>query len=1181
MLFSLGMIFSIQNAQAQTISPMFFGQNAWMPDTIGNASNCQDPPCILYGKLHKSWPLVKASGAGSVRFGGIAPDRNMPTRYQYIKMIDSIRAKGMEPIIQVPFHNNRYSASEAAQLVQYINITKQRNIKYWIIANEPDLEYGYTSASQIAPYIKAYASAMKAVDPTILTVGPETSWYHNNIITGLTTPNGPYDITGKDANNRYYIDILSFHQYAFNGTQTRAAMITKLMSSGGYNDDINDLKTRLASCNSVHGRTGNNAIKIAITEANVNYQNSSSDNLYGTGVNSFIGGQFVAEMYGIGMKNGVSFINMWSVVEGNTTALNIGYVDGQGNKKPAYYHFQMMAQNFSGNYISSTSSQANVKVFSSQNSQSTTVMLMNEDLSSNYNFTVRLNTAGISGTSALKVNVDANIAQEYTDNIPNQSTILLVFNNQGALIKKIVYSLASHAALSLAPTVTTYTPSPAVVSSTAPVNTTPGANLTRCSGKSTTLTVTSGTNTIHWYSSATSTQVIGSGTSFVPPVLNAVSANSVVTYYAANAGASTLSRTAVSITVNPQPVISVNSGAVCAGKTFTLVPGGAATYTFSSGGPVVSPSVTTNYSVTGTSAGCVSSQAAIASVSVSAAPVITASGGTVCAGETFSLAPSGAATYTYSSGSPNVTPSVTSTYTITGKNAAGCAAVAPAVVTVSVMQSPVISISSGSICSGNTFTLTPSGAQSYTFSSGSSTVSPATTTSYTVSGTGSNGCTSGAPAVATVSVHARPVVSAAGGTICHGSSFTITPSGAQSYSVQNSGFVVSPSATSVYLVSGTSANGCVSSSPASVNVVVSNNAPITVPSATICKGNSFTLTPSGATSYTFSSGSPVVSPNHTTTYTISGTNGMGCSGIGTATVTVVNGSQMSVNSGSICAGDSFTIVPSGVDSYTVSGGSAVVSPSINTSYTVTGKSTKGCAYTATAIAYISVFERPVISARSGSICSGEKFTIEPSGARTYSFSSGSPIVGPLVTTSYSVTGKNAQGCVAARPAVVTVTVNEAPDISVKSSSDMICKGATATVVASGAEKYSWSTGDQAAAVVISPVTTTAYTVTGFGKNGCFSTVAFEQKVEICNGVGGSEGSVSRFSVYPNPSNGELFVEMTSDAEIEILDIAGNLIREVVVQEGKTHLYITDLQAGIYILTFKNGNKRESVKVIRQ
>lgn len=446
---ALGLAISADSLNAQSIPSNFFGQNAWMPDTIGSAK--------YYGKLHQSWGKVKDSKASIIRFGGIGPDQNMPTNFQYIKMIDSIRAKGMEPIIQVPFHNWQYSAAQAAQIVQYINVTKGKNIQYWIIGNEPDLDYKYTTAAQVAAYIRPFSSAMKAVDPSIKIIGPETAWYNTNIINGLTTAGGPDDITGKDAAGRYYVDIISFHYYGFKGDQSRADVISKLHSTNNLNDNLATLATRLANCNSTHNRSGSAALKMAVTEANVGYRNNASDNLNGNGANSFVGAQFVAEMFSVGLKNGVNFMNIWSVVEGNNTELNIGYIDPTtGNKKPAYYHFQMMAENFKGTFIAGTSNQPNVKTFASKDGQYTTVMILNQDLGNNFNFTVRLASGSVSGNNALKINVNANIANEYSGVISGQSTMLLVFNNSGALVKKIEYSLLTHAVANLAPTVTNY-----------------------------------------------------------------------------------------------------------------------------------------------------------------------------------------------------------------------------------------------------------------------------------------------------------------------------------------------------------------------------------------------------------------------------------------------------------------------------------------------------------------------------------------------------------------------------------------------------------------------------------------------------------------------------------------------------------------------------------------------------
>ncbi|MES2567790.1 MAG: T9SS type A sorting domain-containing protein [Bacteroidota bacterium] len=433
--------------KAQTISNHFFGQNAWMPDTIGTS--------VYYGKLHKNWSNIKNSKSTFIRFGGIGADKSMPTNYQYIKMIDSIRAKGMEPIIQVPFENWKYSAQQAANIVHYLNVVKGRNIKYWSIGNEPDLGYSYTNSTQVANYLKAFASAMKDVDPSILIMGPETAWYNYNIINGLTTPNGPDDITGKDSKGRYYLDIISFHSYAFDGSQTRAQVTSKLTSSGGLQDNLIHLNGRIAACNTAHNRTGSYALKTAITEANIGWQNNSGDNLYGNGANSFIGGQFWAEMIGVSLKNNVDFINFWSVIEGNSNALNIGFLDqGTGTKKPIYYHFKMLAENLKGNYANGTTNQTNVKSFGSKNSQQIAVVILNEELTNNYNYTVKLNTASIAGTSALKININANVASEYSGTIQAQSTTVLVFNAMGSLIKKYEYSLNNHATANLEPTLT-------------------------------------------------------------------------------------------------------------------------------------------------------------------------------------------------------------------------------------------------------------------------------------------------------------------------------------------------------------------------------------------------------------------------------------------------------------------------------------------------------------------------------------------------------------------------------------------------------------------------------------------------------------------------------------------------------------------------------------------------------
>jgi hypothetical protein len=451
---------------SKSISKKYFGQNAWMPDTIGNVNQCQEPPCILYGKLHKMWGDIKASGSGVIRFGGIAPDRNMPTNYQYLKMIDAVRANGMEPVIQVPFHMNRYTAAQAAEIVKFINITNNRAVKYFIIGNEPNLEYKYTEANQVTTYIKEFATAMKLVDPTILIVGPELAWYDSRILNDLTNP-GSSNITGLDANGHYFLDILTFHTYPFNGTQTRSDVITKLMAVNGFNDNLIDINKHIGIANSYHNRLAPYALRAAVTEANIDYINSPTDDLYGVGANSFIGGQFWAELLAIGMKNHLEFVNLWSVSEGGDNAGDIGFIDKSSNKKPTYYHFKMMAENFRGVYCSGTDNVSNVKAFGSKIDNQIVVMIMNQDQATNFKYTVRLNTGTIIAPNALDINIDANVSKEFTDNIENQSTTLLIFDGLGNIVKKEEYKLSAQAVAHLPPSIILYASGPGLVTTVA------------------------------------------------------------------------------------------------------------------------------------------------------------------------------------------------------------------------------------------------------------------------------------------------------------------------------------------------------------------------------------------------------------------------------------------------------------------------------------------------------------------------------------------------------------------------------------------------------------------------------------------------------------------------------------------------------------------------------------------
>ncbi len=544
------------------------------------------------------------------------------------------------------------------------------------------------------------------------------------------------------------------------------------------------------------------------------------------------------------------------------------------------------------------------------------------------------------------------------------------------------------------------------------------------------------------------------------------------------------------ISVNGLPGITVGSPVdVCAGGSVTLNGSGASTYTWTGGvsdGVSFAPTTSAVYTVTGTDAnGCVNSTTQ--TVTVNSLPVISVSGPTaVCIGSAVTLTVSGADIYTWTGGSGSSTdiitdsPSSNTTYSVVGTNTAtGCSNDVTRAIAVNPL--PTVAANNGSICSGSVFTITASGANTYAYSSGSQTVSPSVNTTYTVTGTDVNGCS--ASAVSDVTVLALPVISVNSGTICAGSSFTIIPNGAISYIYSSGSDVVSPVTNTSYTVTGSDANNCVSL-PVISDVTVSALPVVSVNSGTICSGDMFTMNPAGALTYIYSNGSNTVAPTSNASYTVTGTDAMGCvSNPVVSSVTVFALPVVTVNSGTMCSGATFTMVPSGANAYIYSSGAATVSPSSDASFSVTGISTQGCMSSNVAISNVTVVALPVVSVTSGTICQGGVYTMTASGAATYVYSNGSQTVNPSVTTSYSVTGVASNGCPSSNTAVATITVYSLPALTITSNT-AICSGDNATLTVSGANSYVWNTTSTVTSIVVSPLANTSYSVIGTNANGC-------------------------------------------------------------------------------------------------
>lgn len=278
---------------------------------------------------------------------------------------------------------------------------------------------------------------------------------------------------------------------------------------------------------------------------------------------------------------------------------------------------------------------------------------------------------------------------------------------------------------------------------------------------------------------------------------------------------------------------------------------------------------------------------------------------------------------------------------------------------------------------------------------------------------------------------------------------------------------------------------------------------------TISSGQSTTLTATGGTSFAWSNGattsSTIVSPTSTTTYTVTVTNAQGCSAIDQVVVTVSGGAftvAATISDNETCAGEQVQLdaIPSGGSgNYTYTWSSVpagfsstdknpTASPELNTVYTVVASD--GSA-TASASVSITVHAVPQVSAGNDvTISSGSSTLLTATGASSFVWSNGpttaSQTVTPANTTTYTVTGTDANGCTASDAVVVTVTGGPL-SVNVTLDFDTICNGEAAQLFAntsggSGTYSYNWSSNPAGLSSTlynpyINPSQTTVYTVT--------------------------------------------------------------------------------------------------------
>lgn len=647
----------------------------------------------------------------------------------------------------------------------------------------------------------------------------------------------------------------------------------------------------------------------------------------------------------------------------------------------------------------------------------------------------------------------------------------------------------------------------------------------------------------------------------------------------------------ISLNVNLQaaPVITTGTNStICAGNPVTLTSSGGSTYSWrpatglsnqNISNPVASPTTSTNYTVTGTTAiGCTNTNTVAINVRTPSA-VNAGADVSLCIGNSTTLNATGTGNFLWSPSTglscttcANPVAAVTSTtnYTVTLTDAFSCTNTDVVRATLNPIPLPAAGPRPGWVCPGFGISLNSSNGVTYSWSPSASlnnpsisnpVASPTGNTTYTVNITDVNGCAGRD----TLTIRQTPSVPTNAGnnlSICNGQSVTLggnptaPPAATYQWSptagLNNSTLanpVASPVLTTTYIVA-TSSDTCNGLDTVIIFVntaaAISAGADISICSST---GTSVTLNASGGSSYSWSTGattaSIAVTPTSATTYTVTGTNANGCTNSDVVSVSINSVPAVSAGADiSLCSGTAVTLTGSGAQSYSWSTGASTTSisfvPSSSATYTVIGTDANGC----TNIDSVSVLMNglPVVSAGPDvTVCSGTAATLTGSGGQIYSWSPAgtlnngnvsNPVATPTITTTYTLTSTDANSC--SNTDAVRITVVNIP-VSTVSNDTAVCAGKNVSLNATGGGSYSWSPSVSLNNAAISnpiatPTSTTTYLLS-VTNSGCATThsvtVVVNQlpnidagpNIVICSGISVTLNATGGIAYNWSPSTG--------------------------------------------------------------
>ncbi|HRB38249.1 MAG TPA: PKD domain-containing protein, partial [Bacteroidia bacterium] len=378
------------------------------------------------------------------------------------------------------------------------------------------------------------------------------------------------------------------------------------------------------------------------------------------------------------------------------------------------------------------------------------------------------------------------------------------------------------------------------------------------------------------------------------------------------------------------------------------------------------------------------------------------------------------------------------------------------------------------------------------------------------------GCTATTNKVITVNALPVPAISGPAG-ICPGASANLFAGSYASYLWSNGNTTpsITTNVSGNYTVTVTDANGCVGSSNYNL-LAFQNPIPVISGTAAICQNQNSVLDAGSFASWQWSTGavSQTISVTQSGTYSVTVTNTDGCVA-STSFNVVVNPLPVPIISGTsaFCSGNS-SVLTTGGGSFTsyqwnTSATSNAITVTAQGNYVVTVTDANGCTASTNQAVTVWNLPTPVITGNN-SICSGTQTTLSAGNYSAYQWSTGATTDSIAVSNgaNYIVTVTDVNGC-SGTSAPFALTINQLPT-AIISGSTAICIGQSTSlqIQFTGTAPYSYrysdgtsvsailNTNNSAAQILVTPGTTTDYTLTQINDANCTGNVSGVARVVV-------------------------------------------------------------------------------------